>query len=308
MTPLESIEAFELPKEPALVGFSGGADSTALLLALHQAGWRVSAVHFNHQLRGEASENDARFCREFCRARGIPFRCFRLDVKGERQKGESIESAARRLRLDKWRELTSAKRQLVFLAHHADDAAEELFLRLARGASTSGLVGLKGYRELADGTRLARPLLHCRKQELVDYLKAEGVAEWCTDETNAISDCSRNRIRNQLLPWWREAFGNENGILASLEALRDDAEYLEAAAASALPQKATIAEWRNIPAALFPRVLRQRFNLPLPPSRETVLRIRRELNTPHPGRNNLKIPLGNGRFLILHHKKGLLEG
>ena len=306
MSPQEAIRLFFPAPQEALVGFSGGADSTALLLALHQAGWPVSAVHFNHQLRGEAALADARFCREFCRVRGIPFRCFRLDVKNNRQKGESVESAARRLRLEKWCQLTAKKHQLVFLAHHADDAAEELFLRILRGASTTGLVGLRELRQLNDGTRLARPLLRCRKSELEEYLRAEGVEKWCVDATNFVSDCNRNRIRNQLLPAWKKLFGGDSGIQATLEALRMDAAYLEEEAAAALPPRPTIDDWRRIPAALFARVLRQRFQLALPPSRETILRLQKELAEPHPGRNNLRIPLGAGKYLILNHRKGLL--
>lgn len=307
MNPLEAIREFLLPSQEALVGFSGGADSTALLLALHLAGWPVSAVHFNHQLRGDAAEADEGYCRDFCGNRGIPFQCIRLDVRGERKPNESLESAARRLRLEKWSALTAERHQLVFLAHHADDAMEELFLRILRGASTTGLVGLKPFRVLEDGTRLARPLLRCRKQDLEEFLQKNGVTEWCTDETNRISDCNRNRIRNQLMPWWREAFGSDAGILATIEALREDAAYLEEAAANALPTRTTIQQWRDLPDALFPRVLRHRFHLPLPPSRETILRIRKELDTPHPGRNNLKLPLGGGKYLILNHKEGLVN-
>ena len=306
-SPLDAIRSLPLPKEKSLVGFSGGADSTALLLALHLAGWPVSAVHFNHQLRGASSTADARYCRQFCKDRGIPFRCIRLDVLGSRQKGESLESCARRLRLEKWRELTSQKHQLVFLAHHGDDAAEELFLRILRGGSSSGLTGLREYRVLEDGTRLARPLLHCRKSDLEEFLTSHGVLEWCLDETNSLPNCNRNRIRNLLLPWWRKSFGGDSGIHATLEALREDAAFLEEAARNALPEKPDINDWRAIPDALFPRVIRIRFHLAMPPSRETIARIKRELFAEHPGRNNLHIPIGEGKYLVLHHKKGLLE-
>ncbi|MBO7741569.1 MAG: tRNA lysidine(34) synthetase TilS, partial [Victivallales bacterium] len=155
----------------AFVGFSGGADSTALLLATQLCGIPVTAVHFNHHLRGADADADAQWCREFCEARNIPFIAVDLQVNQERLPGESLETAARRLRLREWHNLTRDGGTPVFLAHHLDDCLEELFLRLARGANCSGLTGMKPMRRMADGTLLCRPLLKCRKSELEDFLR-----------------------------------------------------------------------------------------------------------------------------------------
>lgn len=306
MGPLEAIRSFPLSPRPCYVGFSGGGDSLALLVALVQCGWPVTAVHFNHQLRGEDARADARFCREFCRSRKIPFRGFRLDVTGSRLPGESLESAGRRLRLEMWTRLTKENGRLVFLAHHAGDVMEELFLRILRGGGASGLVGLRPLRTLENGVALGRPLLECRKEELEEFLRANGVEKWCLDATNLQPVGSRNRIRNDLLPWWRRTFGTDQGILATVHALREDAEFLEEAARNALPESPTIADWRRVPAALMPRVLRERFHLPLPPSSESVHRVLRELHREHPGKNNLLIPLGKDVTLVLNRKRGLL--
>ena len=78
-----------------LAGFSGGADSTALVLVLDSLGWDVEAVHLNHGIRGSDAECDAQWCREFCARRGIRFSCHRLDVPSRRRAGESVETTAR---------------------------------------------------------------------------------------------------------------------------------------------------------------------------------------------------------------------
>ncbi len=123
------------------VGFSGGADSTALLLLLSQAGQAVTAVHFQHGIRGAAAEADAVWCEQFCLARNIRFVRENLAVPSNRFRGESVEEAARRLRLEAWRRLADADGDVVFLAHHADDALEDLLLRLARGGSPQRTIG-----------------------------------------------------------------------------------------------------------------------------------------------------------------------
>ena len=83
-----------------LVALSGGADSVALLLALREAGVRVSAAHFEHGLRGEASAQDMDFCRALCERLAVPFYCERARVMEKRRPGEGVEQAARRLRYD----------------------------------------------------------------------------------------------------------------------------------------------------------------------------------------------------------------
>ena len=149
---------------PFLVGFSGGADGTALLLGMHQANTGVfTAVHFHHGLRGAEADADEAWCRTFCATRSIPFISKHLDVPYNTRRGESCEEAARRLRLEAWQALSQGKKPIL-LAHHADDAIEELFLRLARGSNTSALVPLKPVRKL-HGLTILRPLLSFRKRK-----------------------------------------------------------------------------------------------------------------------------------------------
>ena len=144
------------------VGFSGGADSTALLLILWAQGIRpLTAVHFNHGLRENAADVDAEWCRNFCKTRDIPFLLHHLDIPGNRQPGEGIEAAARRCRLAAWAKLTKTD-DAVVLGHQRDDAFEDLLLRLGRGANSSGLSPLRPERRVHELTFL-RPLLQYRR-------------------------------------------------------------------------------------------------------------------------------------------------
>ena len=126
------------------VGFSGGADSTAALLftvdAAAELDIKVTAVHFDHGLRGAESAAEAEAAREFAAKRDIPFRQIDLHLDPE---GCDLENRARQARLAVWKQLTAdSPGSAVVLGHHADDRVESLFLRLARGSNVSGLISM----------------------------------------------------------------------------------------------------------------------------------------------------------------------
>jgi tRNA(Ile)-lysidine synthase len=262
------------------VGFSGGADSTALLLLLSQAGQAVTAVHFQHGIRGAAAEADAVWCEQFCAVRKIRFVRENLAVPSNRLRGESVEEAARRLRLEAWRRLADADGDAVFLAHHADDALEDLLLRLARGGNCTGLTGLRDERFI-DGVRFLRPLLDVRKEQLEDFLRSQGVVDWRLDATNDDSAYRRNAVRNELLPLMRRIFDGDGGLRQSLRVLRQDADYLESQTEEYFKRLTDLESWRNIPSALLPRVLRiwihEQTGRDELPARQTVERLAVEL-------------------------------
>ncbi|MFA4943684.1 MAG: tRNA lysidine(34) synthetase TilS [Lentisphaeria bacterium] len=284
-----------------LAGFSGGADSTALLLILHAlAPERLRAVHFHHGLRGAAADADAAWCRDFCGVRSIPLRLEALAVPRQRRRGESLEAAARRLRLAAWRRLALAESAAaVALGHHADDRLETLLLRLARGANASGLAAPRPVAVL-DGVRLVRPLLECRRAELASFLREQGIAEWREDESNRDLRLLRNAVRHRWLPLIRADLGHDRGLLATLRALDADAAFLEAAALRAA-ESATpgLAALRPLPAALRPRVLRQWLTAAAGAdwiAPESLLRrVEAALAKPGPCR----IPVAGGRLLVL---------
>lgn len=181
-----------------LVGLSGGRDSVALLHVLLQQGCCVHACHVHHGIRGAAADADAEFCRTLCERLKVPFEQHRIDVPAlAKARRVSLETAARSAR----RELlaTAAARcgtNCVALAHHADDQAETVLFRLARGAA-----GYRGMQPVhaAQGILWLRPLLEYTRSNITHYLEAMGES-WVEDATNAVADVARNRIRLEVLP------------------------------------------------------------------------------------------------------------
>jgi tRNA(Ile)-lysidine synthase len=253
-------------KGKIFVGFSGGADSTALLLAADyaavQANRELIAVHFEHGIRGEESIKDAEWCEKFCRKRHINFIRYDLKVPDNAGIGENIEAAARKFRLEKWRELTvGLPENIVLLGHHAGDRVENLFIRLCRGANSTGLAGLRS-ESYVSGVHFVRPLLGFSKAQLIDFLKEQRVDDWREDCTNCDDSMLRNFLRNRLLPKLYAHVPNaESGLIRAADALEADAELLEHLSVEKYSlikgKKLTDIEfWRGLPDALLPRVLR----------------------------------------------------
>lgn len=186
---------------PVGVAFSGGADSTALLLALHRCGYPVVGLHCNFHLRGEESDRDAEFCRALCDIEQIDFYSVDFDTAALRQGGESVEMCCRRLRYD-WFETMAVELGLsaVALAHHREDSVETLFINLFRGTGLRGLCGIRRRRG-----RYIRPFLDMSRGEIEAFLGRCGI-RFMTDSTNSLNDFRRNRLRNQLLPAIDAAF------------------------------------------------------------------------------------------------------
>ena len=182
-----------------IVGLSGGADSTALLLVLLRLGYRVHAVHCNFHLRGSESDRDRRFAEDLCNRLGVEFTVCDYDTrKFASDNGISIEMAARHLRYaDFERIMTECEASAICIAHHRDDSVETVLLNLIRGTGIKGLTGIKprnGY--------IIRPLLCVSRQEIEEWLKQVGQT-YVTDSTNLETDYTRNKIRLQLLPLMR---------------------------------------------------------------------------------------------------------
>jgi tRNA(Ile)-lysidine synthase len=186
------------------VGLSGGADSVALLRALHERsgelGLVLHAAHLHHGLRGEEADADLAFARELAAGLGIPFHEAQVDAAAEaEQKRETIEEAARRLRYGWFRQLMAAGEvDAVATAHTRDDQAETVLAKFLRGAWTEGLSGIHPVVDFAEG-RILRPLLQATRPEIEAYLKASGQG-WREDSSNRHLTFTRNRIRHELLP------------------------------------------------------------------------------------------------------------
>lgn len=213
------------------VALSGGADSVCLLLALHEMGFHVHALHCNFELRGTASDADEAFCRRLCRQHDIPItvRHFRTRSYATRHH-VSIEMAARELRYQWFAEQVGALGAVALcVAHHRDDNIETLLLNLIRGTGIHGLTGM-AVTSVRDGMQVVRPLLDVSRKEIEAWLEERG-QDFVTDGTNLDADAAlRNKIRLQLLPIMetmnprvREALSSTAKRIAEAEALYDTA-------------------------------------------------------------------------------------
>lgn len=194
-----------LPPRGVLAAVSGGADSSALALALHAGGWLGGIAHLDHGLRGPDSAADARWTADLARELDVPFLAETVDVAALRRPRESIEMAARRIRRDfLLRAARSLSLQVLATGHTADDQAETVLLRILKGTSVDGLAGIAYASDLPGGLRLVRPLLDTRRADIERWLRTYG-RTWRTDASNADRFALRNRIRLDVLPLLRSA-------------------------------------------------------------------------------------------------------
>jgi len=198
--------------EPVVVAVSGGADSVALLLALHDLaheGWPIDLVvaHLHHGLREDTADADQVFVENLARRLGVPCRGGRTDVTAlARGAGTGIEETARAIRRWYLADIAhQAEARKVALAHHADDRAETVLFHVLRGTGVEGLASLAARAPLAseDGIEIVRPLIDVTRQEIVEFLESRGQA-WREDETNRSDAHTRNRIRHEVIPLVRE--------------------------------------------------------------------------------------------------------
>jgi tRNA(Ile)-lysidine synthase len=199
----ESALAAFTPRLPLAIAYSGGADSTALLVACARR-WpqQVLAFHVNHGLQPAAAGFE-RQCESACAASRVPLHVERIDARAA--SGESPEDAARRARYDALHRLAQRHRAAtVALAQHGDDQVETMLLALSRGAGIAGLAGMRPAWE-RDGIDYVRPFLALGAEQIRAWLRAQSIG-WVDDPTNASEQFTRNRIRARVLPAIAEAF------------------------------------------------------------------------------------------------------
>ena len=183
-------------KRLVLVGLSGGADSVALLGVLVRLGYPCRALHCNFHLRGDESDRDEAFARQFADSLGVPFVKVDFDTRGYAAiHQESIEMAARSLRYRWFEEQRQAfDAEAIAVAHHRDDSVETLLMNLLRG---SGIRGLGGIRPR--NGQVVRPLLAVSRAEIEEWLQTQGW-DYVTDSSNLSDAYTRNFIRLRVLP------------------------------------------------------------------------------------------------------------
>ena len=195
-----------------ILGLSGGPDSLCLLHAMLQIGdaynLSIVPVHVNHKLRAAAdaeAEHVARMCNRF----GLECNMFEADCNEmAKDYGISTEEAGRLIRYDVFDEVANeihekgveAERIFIAVAHNADDQSETVLFRLLRGTGVHGLSGIPEYRSSDEGYAIIRPLLRVTREEIEAYIKANNLKP-NIDESNAGTDYTRNKIRNELIPY-----------------------------------------------------------------------------------------------------------
>jgi tRNA(Ile)-lysidine synthase len=262
---------FEDVRQPLLVGFSGGLDSTVLLHALSRSDEArargLRALHVHHGLHPDADAWIAH-CERVCAALDVPLVVRRVQV---RPTGHGPEATARAARMAAFAEVLRDGEALA-LGHHQDDQAETFLLRALRGSGVDGLRAMRRWRRFGHGW-LWRPLLDVPRGVLAEYARRHDLA-WIDDPSNADTTLDRNFLRHRVLPLLRERWPRADAALALSAALQgetqallraEDARLLEAAQAG---RRDTLALQllRTWPAARRARVLRRWMDaLGLPP-------------------------------------------
>ena len=249
-----------------LVACSGGADSMALLWALHRDKYRLVAGHINHGLRGEENRLDEEFVRRKCGMLDIPFESRRLNFDGTKPHEAELREARYAALLELAREYSCP---VIATGHTATDVLETVMLNMLRGAAVTGLCGIAPERQLAEDIRLVRPLLGTTREAVREGLVLMG-QDWREDSSNDDPIYLRNRVRHELLPVLSR-LTDEASLACSMERsgqiLRDDIELLDALAGEEL-EKLTLKHegsvlvldglvFRELPVALQRRVLRE---------------------------------------------------
>jgi len=193
--------------DSVLLAVSGGADSTALLYAMHALKTRgilstdLFCAHINHQLRGSQSDADEDFIVAEAARLNLEIITRKVDVQGFALENKlSIETAARKLRIENLMDIAkSSGCNTIVTAHQKDDNAETVLQRLARGTGFRGLGGIWPERTFGEEIRFVRPLLCVGRKDIIEYLNKRNL-KWRIDRTNENCKYRRNYIRHRLIP------------------------------------------------------------------------------------------------------------
>jgi tRNA(Ile)-lysidine synthase len=267
-----AIARLDLAGSSVLVAASGGLDSTVLLHALASRagphGLRIAAGHVHHGLRGADADADQRAVQAQAEQLCVPFASRRVEPGRLREGCSSrerptLQEAARSLRYAALREMaTEVGADHVATAHHADDQAETVLLRLLRGTGPDGLAGIP---ERSPDGRIVRPLLSVPKAAILAWARDRGLA-WREDASNASDRYARNRLR-RLLPGLADAFNPRllRAIADLAEAQARDSEWIAERVEAESTRRLHVegawlridaTDWSGLPEALSRRVLR----------------------------------------------------
>lgn len=240
---LKTIRHYEMlnPGDSVLAAVSGGPDSMFMLHAICRLKSKLSlkgvaVANLDHGLRGRVSREDSDFVKKAATGLGLEFFHKKIELKKEKHPGLSTEELAREKRyafLAKSASKIGAN--VIATGHTLDDHAETILMRLIRGSSLKGIIGIPPVRE-EKGLRIVRPLLELGKEEIKKYLDESGVA-YRVDHTNFEPIYFRNIVRKEIIPFLEKYNPRLKRALVNLsEHLREDFEFIEDAKRKALLQ------------------------------------------------------------------------
>ena len=281
----------QMPDAPIAVACSGGMDSAVLAHALARIAREddrsLRLIHVDHGLHAESASWSAR-CTELAASLDVPIVIERATVV---QRDEGLEAAARNARYERFRSVM-CDGEVIALAHHADDQAETILLKLLRGAGPEGLGGMRTLRTFGKGF-LWRPLLELPRAALAEYARANDLT-WIDDPSNSDTRLRRNFLRHEILPKLAERWPDTSVALAHSAAwTRAAADHIDSEARTELarlrggPSQLNWREWLHLSDALRDAVLRlwlRELGLP-PPAFFHVAEIERQLRDAAPDRS-----------------------
>ncbi len=193
----KSLKVFRISRQSRLLlGISGGIDSMVMLHALHHLEYSLAVAHVNFQLRGLASDEDARLVQDWCTNHQVPFFLKEINTKKfAEQANLNTQLAARKIRYEWWEQLLEEHNfDFLATAHNLDDQMETFFINVLRGTGIKGLLGIPPGRNY-----FIRPMLSISRKEIEAYANEYRVS-YRTDSSNLTDDYQRNRIRHHLMP------------------------------------------------------------------------------------------------------------
>ena len=209
-----------------IIGVSGGADSMALLRFFEayaiKSNLKIIAAHVNHCLRGEESDRDETFVRRYCEKNGIQLAVLNVDVNAAaRREGLGIEECARKIRYEFFESLATKYEGCIATAHTLSDSIETALINLSRGTGPAGLCGIPAKRD-----NIIRPLILLKRAETQLYCELNGIA-YITDSTNLMPEYTRNKVRLEIMPLFRQINPEfEDNVARTTSLLRSDDDYL----------------------------------------------------------------------------------
>lgn len=245
------------PNERYLVGLSGGRDSVALLHWLVDSSYKkIICCHLNHQLRGRASDADARFVRKLADRYHVDLVIGSAMVRALASKQKlSVEAAAREARYTFFAQIAKRKRvRTIFLAHHADDVVETFLINLFRGAGSSGLSAMRevSNRHIDDvDLTIVRPFLGIWRTQIDDYIRKHRL-KFREDASNKDVALLRNRIRRQIIPHLEKTVGRNirPSIWRAATIAAEEENWIEMQLPDETAAELSVLELRKLPTAL----------------------------------------------------------